>query len=123
MVCRREHMVRNGSNVCFHAMCSPIALLTSHPDFKVTDKLQGVDFDLGNNFAGNIAVQRQGHPNDTLFFWAFEHQNGSLTASASNNNQPWAIWLQGGFVSCFGLVHPEFSFLFPLAPEPQVWWD
>ncbi|KAI0076167.1 alpha/beta-hydrolase [Panus rudis PR-1116 ss-1] len=47
------------------------------------------------NFAGNIPVNRPGHPNDTLFFWGFEHQNGSLTANESSD-EPWIIWLQGG---------------------------
>ena len=37
------------------------------------------------------------HADDTLFFWAFEHQNGSLAAaSGQNNDTPWAIWLNGG---------------------------
>jgi carboxypeptidase D len=68
-------------------------------DFRVTEKLPGIDFDLGNHYAGNIAVQRPNHPNNTLFFWAFEHQNGSLTApSGQNDDAPWAIWLQGGCV-------------------------
>ncbi|KAJ7812359.1 alpha/beta-hydrolase [Mycena olivaceomarginata] len=60
--------------------------------FEVTDKLP-------RNFAGNIPVNRAGHPNNTLFFWAFEHtsKNGSLTAPAdANNTDPWIIWLQGG---------------------------
>ncbi|RPD76193.1 alpha/beta-hydrolase [Lentinus tigrinus ALCF2SS1-7] len=54
---------------------------------------------LPRSFAGNIPVNRTGHPNDTLFFWGFERQgaNGSLTAPAhANNSQPWIIWLQGG---------------------------
>jgi carboxypeptidase D len=44
-------------------------------------------------------VNRAGHPNNTLFFWAFEHagKNGSLAAPArANNTDPWIIWLQGG---------------------------
>ncbi|KAJ7200472.1 Alpha/Beta hydrolase protein [Mycena haematopus] len=54
---------------------------------------------LPRNFAGNIPVNRAGHPNDTLFFWAFEHAGkpGSLTAPANERNtDPWIIWLQGG---------------------------
>lgn len=54
---------------------------------------------LTRSFAGNIPVNRAGHPNDTLFFWAFEKQNGSLTAPANkSNDDPWIIWLQGGWV-------------------------
>jgi carboxypeptidase D len=69
------------------------------PDFEVTDKLPNITGTLPRNFAGNIPVNRAGHPNNTLFFWAFEHasKNGSLTAPAdANNTDPWIIWLQGG---------------------------
>ncbi|KAJ7812745.1 Alpha/Beta hydrolase protein [Mycena olivaceomarginata] len=45
-------------------------------------------------FAGNIDVQRAGHPNNTLFFWALENKPGSLTAAKST--EPWGIWLNGG---------------------------
>ncbi|KAI0694640.1 alpha/beta-hydrolase [Cerioporus squamosus] len=67
--------------------------------FEVTEKLPNITGSLPRNFAGNIPVDRAGHPNDTLFFWAWEKvgQNGSLTAPASQNNtEPWIIWLQGG---------------------------
>ncbi|EIW79100.1 alpha beta-hydrolase [Coniophora puteana RWD-64-598 SS2] len=64
--------------------------------FAVTESLPNVTWPLANNFAGNIPVQRQGHPNDTLFFWAFEHSNGSLTADAGASDEPWGIWLNGG---------------------------
>ncbi|KAI0749833.1 alpha/beta-hydrolase [Daedaleopsis nitida] len=67
--------------------------------FEVTAKLPNITGSLPRNFAGNIPVNRPGHPNDTLFFWAFEKtgQNGSLTAPANpNNTDPWFIWLQGG---------------------------
>ena len=67
-------------------------------DFEVKDPLPNVTFALRRNFAGNIPVDRPGHPNDTLFFWAFEHENGSLT-SDTNLDKPWAIWLNGGFVA------------------------
>jgi carboxypeptidase D len=69
------------------------------PDFVVTDKLLNITGTLPCNFAGNIPVNRAGHPNNTLFFWAFEHtsKNGSLTTPADENNtDPWIIWLQGG---------------------------
>ncbi|KAJ6483954.1 alpha/beta-hydrolase [Mycena sanguinolenta] len=74
----------------------------SWPDFEVpTANLPNIPdaSTLPRNFAGNIPVNRAGHPNDTLFFWAFEHagKNGSLTAPANTNNtDPWVIWLQGG---------------------------
>ncbi|KAI0671913.1 alpha/beta-hydrolase [Trametes maxima] len=67
--------------------------------FEVTNKLPNITGSLPRSFAGNIPVNRQGHPNDTLFFWAFEKQgaNGTLTAPAdANNTDPWIIWLQGG---------------------------
>ncbi|KIJ20687.1 hypothetical protein PAXINDRAFT_6480 [Paxillus involutus ATCC 200175] len=61
--------------------------------FQVTDNLPNVTWPLARNWAGNIPVQREGHPNDTLFFWAFETANGSLTAES---DKPWGIWLNGG---------------------------
>lgn len=68
-------------------------------DFEVTEKLPSIPSGLPRMFAGNIPVNRAGHPNDTLFFWAFEKAgaNGTLTAPADvNNTDPWIIWLQGG---------------------------
>ncbi|KAJ3890728.1 alpha beta-hydrolase [Lentinula edodes] len=62
--------------------------------FEVTEPLPNVTFPLTRSFAGNLPVQRADHPNDTLFFWAFEHQNGSLTSNTST--EPWGIWLNGG---------------------------
>lgn len=62
-------------------------------DFQVTDSLPNVTWPLARNWAGNIPVQREGHPNDTLFFWAFESSNNSFTAAS---NEPWGIWLNGG---------------------------
>jgi carboxypeptidase D len=65
-------------------------------DFEVTDLLPNVTWTLPRNWAGNIPVQRVGHDNNTLFFWAFEKENGSLTASADENlDKPWGIWLNG----------------------------
>ncbi|KAI9065255.1 alpha/beta-hydrolase [Trametes sanguinea] len=65
--------------------------------FEVTSPLANVTFPLSRNFAGNIPVNRAGHPNNTLFFWAFEKENGSLTADANErSNEPWGIWLNGG---------------------------
>ncbi|TCD69154.1 hypothetical protein EIP91_008631 [Steccherinum ochraceum] len=65
--------------------------------FQVTSPLPNISFDLGRNWAGNIPVGRANSPNDTLFFWAFEKDNGSLTAAAGElNDEPWGIWLNGG---------------------------
>ncbi|GJE98044.1 serine carboxypeptidase-like protein [Phanerochaete sordida] len=65
--------------------------------FQVTQSLPNVTFPIpGRNWAGNIPVDRPNHPNDTLFFWAWEKQNGSLTAGAGENTDPWGIWLNGG---------------------------
>ncbi|KAK7690975.1 hypothetical protein QCA50_006078 [Cerrena zonata] len=65
--------------------------------FEVKDPLPNVTVPLTRSFAGSIPVNRAGHPNDTLFFWAFEKQNGSLTVPANKTNlEPWVIWLQGG---------------------------
>ena len=78
----------------------PILVLVSDsrliplPDFEVTDKLPNITGPLPRNFAGNIPVNRAGHPNDTLFFWAWEKQNGSLTSN--DTTEPWGIWLNGG---------------------------
>ncbi|KAJ7073243.1 alpha/beta-hydrolase [Mycena belliarum] len=62
--------------------------------FEVTAPLPNVSFPLPRSFAGNIDVQRAGHPNNTLFFWAVEKHPGSLTATQSND--PWGIFLNGG---------------------------
>ncbi|KAJ7625561.1 alpha/beta-hydrolase [Roridomyces roridus] len=61
--------------------------------FEVTKPLPNVSFSLPRSYAGNIGVQRAGHPNNTLFFWALENSPGSLTA---NSAKPWGIWLNGG---------------------------
>ncbi|KAI8990743.1 alpha/beta-hydrolase [Trametes punicea] len=70
------------------------------PYFEVTNALPGIpSSSLPRSFAGNIPVNRPGHPNDTLFFWGFERQgaNGTLTAPADEHNtDPWILWLQGG---------------------------
>lgn len=65
--------------------------------FLVTQPLPNITFKLPRTYAGNIPVQRAGHPNDTLFFLGFEKSTGSLTAPASKyNKEPWGIWLNGG---------------------------
>ncbi|KAF8433226.1 alpha/beta-hydrolase [Boletus edulis BED1] len=71
--------------------------------FQVTESLPNVTWPIARNWAGNIPVQRAGHPNDTLFFWAFEASDGSFTADC---DEPWGIWLNGGpgGSSLFGLL-------------------
>ncbi|KAH9849948.1 alpha/beta-hydrolase [Lenzites betulinus] len=65
--------------------------------FEVKDPLPNVTFPIAHSFAGNIGVNRPGHPNNTLFFWALEKENGSLTAAADDRSDvPWGIWLNGG---------------------------
>jgi carboxypeptidase D len=65
--------------------------------YLVTQGLPGITFPLGNNYAGNIPVGRPGHPNNTLFFWGFENNVGSLTAPVDDiQSSPWLIWLGGG---------------------------
>jgi carboxypeptidase D len=71
-------------------------------DFQVTASLPNVTFPLPRQWAGNIPVQRPDHPNNTLFFWGFEKENGSLTAAAGERtSEPWGIWLNGGHVVPF----------------------
>jgi carboxypeptidase D len=66
-------------------------------DFEVKDPLPNVTDSLTRSFAGSISTNRAGHPNDTLFFWGFEKENGSLTAPDGElMHEPWLIWLNGG---------------------------
>ncbi|KAJ7202078.1 alpha/beta-hydrolase [Mycena pura] len=63
--------------------------------FQVTEPLlPNATQPLTRSFAGNVGVNRAGHPNATLFFWAFEKKNGSLTSNSTTD--PWIIWLNGG---------------------------
>ncbi|KAJ7453068.1 alpha/beta-hydrolase [Mycena galericulata] len=63
--------------------------------FEVTGPLPNVTGPLARSFAGNVGVNRADHPNATLFFWAFEKANGTLTGAAKDTD-PWIIWLNGG---------------------------
>ncbi|KAI0714404.1 alpha/beta-hydrolase [Cerioporus squamosus] len=63
--------------------------------FRVKDPLPNVTWPMPRQFAGNIPVDRPGHPNNTLFFWGVEHRNGSLTGT-TNDPEPWGVWLNGG---------------------------
>ncbi|KAJ7655810.1 alpha/beta-hydrolase [Mycena polygramma] len=64
--------------------------------FEVTAALPNVTGPIARSFAGNVGVNRADHPNATLFFWAFEKANGSLTNSSASDTEPWIIWLNGG---------------------------
>ena len=102
---------------CMYA--STACLISSQPlaDFQVTQPLPNVTFAAasGRMFAGNIPVQRQGHPNDTLFFIGVEKSNGSLTEKHDDSSKPWGIWLNGGWVT---LQRPRWTLA---NREPKSW--
>jgi carboxypeptidase D len=90
-----EFASNSPSSAGFHCM---------NTDFQVVKPLPNVRTSLGRNWAGNIAVDCPDFPNNTLFFWAFEKENGSLTANAGERqDEPWGIWLNGGYV----VFHPH----------------
>jgi carboxypeptidase D len=63
----------------------------------VKDPLPNITEPLARSFAGSITTNRPGHANDSLFFWGFEKEKGSLTAAADERiDKPWLIWLNGG---------------------------
>jgi hypothetical protein len=99
--CPKEVILPTGSNV--RVIRILVFLFVSDPcipDFQVMKPLPNVTFDLGQNWAGNVAVDRVGHPNNTLFFWAFEKENGSLTAKVDERaKEPWGICSTEG--ACF----------------------
>ncbi|KIM27100.1 hypothetical protein M408DRAFT_24847 [Serendipita vermifera MAFF 305830] len=65
--------------------------------YEVTTPLPNITFPLPRAYAGSVSVDRPGHPNDTLFFVAFEREDGSLSATDGERaNEPWAVWLNGG---------------------------
>ena len=79
---------------------------------------------LSRNWAGSVSVDRAGHPNDTLFFWAFEKEEGSLTATADErSDEPWAIFISEYVSLCPLLIamskfhHQRGSFV---VAEPRV---
>lgn len=92
--CQKRHLDQTGFIVRpFHPDCSEVspALL----DFEVTAPLPNVTGPIARSFAGNVGVNRADHPNATLFFWAFEKENGTLTGNTSDTD-PWIICLNGG---------------------------
>ena len=80
-------------------------LATTHhaaicPDYEVMDPLPNVTWTMPRSFAGSVSVNRDNHPNNTLFFYAFEREDGSLTAAdGGRTDEPWVIWLNGGWVT------------------------
>jgi carboxypeptidase D len=76
------------------------------PDFEVKDPLPNVTALLHRSFAGSISTNRAAHGNNTLFFWGFEKEDGSLTAAADERiHDPWIIWLNGGPGSSRSVYH------------------
>ncbi|KAJ6594459.1 Alpha/Beta hydrolase protein [Mycena capillaripes] len=75
--------------------CGTLAVLACKW-YVVTSPLPNVTHSIARNFAGNVPVNRANHPNNTLFFWAFEKDNGSLTGPLGPSNEPWIIWLNVG---------------------------
>lgn len=48
-------------------------------------------------YAGSVSVNRDSHANNTLFFIAYEKEDGSLAAAEGDRlKEPWHIWLNGG---------------------------
>ncbi|EMD31276.1 hypothetical protein CERSUDRAFT_89132 [Gelatoporia subvermispora B] len=64
--------------------------------YEVTDPLPNVSFSLPHSYAGNIPVNRPGHPNDTLFFWGFDKKGTNGSLANANSTDPWLLWLNGG---------------------------
>ncbi|KAF7313192.1 Alpha/beta-hydrolase [Mycena kentingensis (nom. inval.)] len=110
MLAQRTRLALYASLVlCVHAQIPPSTFPHAYPGmpttdfgpdwqkyFEITEPYPNVTKPLQTRgFAGNVGVNRAGHPNATLFFWAFEKKNGSLT-SANSTADPWMIWLNGG---------------------------
>ncbi|CCA72939.1 related to KEX1 protein precursor [Serendipita indica DSM 11827] len=88
--------------------------------YRVTDPLPNVTFTLPTTYAGSVSVNRDGHRNSTLFFMAFEKEQGSLTAKEDERtSEPWTIWLNGGpgSSSLYGLFYEHGPMLYGLADD------
>ena len=83
MTLRTARHGKSVSNVTWLHPYSPIFIVML--DFCVKYPLPNQTFPLERSFAGNLPVDRKGHPNDTLFFWAFEKSYGSLTTDADED--------------------------------------
>ncbi|KAJ6551857.1 Alpha/Beta hydrolase protein [Mycena capillaripes] len=92
-------LAQNGLPSTFPHAYPGMPTTTFGPDwqkyFEVDGLLPNLTKTTTRSFAGNVGVNRANHPNATLFFWAFEKANGSLTGSAASTD-PWIIWLNGG---------------------------
>jgi len=78
---------------------SPSFFIRIRLDYEVTAPLPNITFSLPRTYAGNVSVNRTGHPDDSLFFVAFEKEGGSLgAADGERADEPWTIWLNGGCV-------------------------
>ena len=83
----------------FQAVCPlvPTHYTITSPDYEVKDPLPNVTWSMPRSFAGSVSVNRENHPNNTLFFYAFEREGGSLSAADGERaGEPWVIWLNGG---------------------------
>jgi len=70
------------------------------PDYEVKDPLPNVTWTMPRSFAGSVSVNRENHPNNTLFFYALEREDGGLSAAdGERTDEPWVIWLNGGWVA------------------------
>ena len=49
--------------------------------------MPNIGFPLQRSFVWSVPVNRPGHPNDTLFFYAYEKSKGSLT-NAKDQTSP-----------------------------------
>ena len=127
---QRAGSVRSGKTVCDLSLQAPEYIsnlgISIISDFEVKYPLPNLtNFALPRSFAGNIPVNRAGHPNDTLFFWAFERHgsNGTLTTPAhESNTEPWIIWLQGGCV-IFRFAFHQIIFSNSVLHQPRLFWD
>jgi carboxypeptidase D len=86
----------------FHTSCPlvPTHHAVISPDYEVKDPLPNVTWTMPRSFAGSVSVNRTNHPNNTLFFYAYEREDGSLSAAGGERTgEPWVIWLNGGWVA------------------------
>jgi hypothetical protein len=101
--CHHASAHARAGGTLLHCQSSPCSLFSewlwltcASTDFQVKQPLPIVSLPLTRNWASNIAVDRAGFPNHTLFCWAWERENGSLTAGPGDPaGEPWGIWLNG----------------------------
>lgn len=72
-------------------------------DYEVKENLPNITWKLPRSYAGSVSVNRKGHEDNSLFFIAYEKEDGSLAAKeGERENDPWMIWLNGGYESYLG---------------------